>query len=205
MALFLDIFPRDLSLSYQEDVSDRRRSTPTQASRAARPPSPKAQSLHCPSSPPLALAARSTAIRAIATKFLRPSSPFSLSLSPSFSTLKIYYSCELWRRCCSRKSTALEGKPPPKSHETDRPTDIRCSSTIPRIQAELSSPLPSSSILPLVLSARSDSSFTANLSFPPFSMFAASQRSWSSCRLDKNQSGLGWALLNDSDLESEES
>ena len=107
--------------------------------RASRPPSPKAQSLSVPSDP--LPRARSTTIRAIATKFLRPSSSSSFSPSPSFSTLKIYYSCELWKRCCSRKSTALEGKPPPESHETDRPTAIRCSSTIPRIQGELSPPL----------------------------------------------------------------
>ena len=40
-------------------------------------------------------------------------SPLSSSLSLSFSTLKIYYSCELWRRCCcSRKSTVLVGERP---------------------------------------------------------------------------------------------
>ena len=72
---------------------------------------------------------RSTTIRAIATKFLRPSSsPSTLLLPLSFSTLKVYYSCELWRRCCSRKSTVLV------RWGSSRSKAIRCSSTIPRIQ-----------------------------------------------------------------------
>ena len=80
LALSLDISPRDLSLSHQEDVSagDGYPSEP-RGHRVLRPG-------HCPSVL-LPAGSRPTTIRAIATKFLRPSfppgSPLSLSVSLS--------------------------------------------------------------------------------------------------------------------------
>ena len=142
------------------------------------PSVPRGHRVLRPSHCPLPARARSTTIRAIATKFLRPSSSSSFSPSPSFSTLKIYYSCELWKRCCSRKSTALEGEQPPKSHETDRPTDRQPCAVVELFREFSLCPLSPSPSLPLVLSHRSDPSpRICLLSFSTFAALQAPRRS----------------------------